>query len=137
MTDARATRFSTCCARPRVGGKGLFVKELENALEEGRADLAVHSLKDVPMDPAGRLRAGRRCSSARTRATPSSRTAHASLAAVAPGARVGTSSLRRVAAAARAAARPGHRSRCAATSTRGLRKLDEGQHDAIVRRPPA
>ena len=38
----------------KVGGKGLFVKELETALEERRADLAVHSLKDVPMDlPAG------------------------------------------------------------------------------------
>src|SRR5262245_29696050 len=34
----------------KVGGKGLFVKELETALEEQRADLAVHSLKDVPMD---------------------------------------------------------------------------------------
>src|SRR5690606_32792337 len=34
----------------KVGGKGLFIKELEIALEEGRADLAVHSLKDVPMD---------------------------------------------------------------------------------------
>src|SRR6195952_4841907 len=34
----------------KVGGKGLFVKELEAALEEGRAQLAVHSLKDVPMD---------------------------------------------------------------------------------------
>ncbi|MFM8464337.1 MAG: hydroxymethylbilane synthase, partial [Burkholderiaceae bacterium] len=33
----------------KVGGKGLFVKELEVAMEEGRADLAVHSLKDVPM----------------------------------------------------------------------------------------
>jgi hypothetical protein len=36
----------------KVGGKGLFVKELETALEERRADLAVHSLKDVPMDLA-------------------------------------------------------------------------------------
>ena len=34
----------------KVGGKGLFVKELEVAMEEGRADLAVHSLKDVPME---------------------------------------------------------------------------------------
>jgi hydroxymethylbilane synthase len=37
-------------ALSKVGGKGLFVKELEVAMEEGRADLAVHSLKDVPMD---------------------------------------------------------------------------------------
>ena len=41
-------------ALSKVGGKGLFVKELEVAIEEGLADIAVHSMKDVPMDlPAG------------------------------------------------------------------------------------
>src|SRR4029453_11385635 len=41
-----------------IGGKGLFIKELEVAMAEGRADLAVHSLKDVPMDmPDGYVRA--------------------------------------------------------------------------------
>jgi len=44
----------------KVGGKGLFVKELEVALEEGRADLAVHSLKDVPMELPEGFRAGLR-----------------------------------------------------------------------------
>ena len=80
----------------KVGGKGLFVKELENALEDGRADLAVHSLKDVPMDLPRRLRAGRR---ARARG-PARRlrlaTRHATLDALPQGAVVGTSSLRRV-----------------------------------------
>ena len=57
----------------KVGGKGLFVKELETALLDGRADLAVHSLKDVPVDLQARSSCAP-CSSAPTRATPSSPT---------------------------------------------------------------
>ncbi len=114
----------------KVGGKGLFVKELETALDEGRADLAVHSLKDVPMElPAGFVLA---CVMAREDprdALVSPR--HASLAALPPGAVVGTSSLRRVVLLR--ALRPDLR----IEPLRGnldtrLRKLDEGQYDAIV-----
>src|SRR5512134_823654 len=78
----------------KVGGKGLFVKELEIALMEGRADLAVHSLKDVPMElpPEFELAA------VMTREDPrdcivSNR--HATLEEMPAGARIGTSSLRR------------------------------------------
>jgi hydroxymethylbilane synthase len=114
----------------KVGGKGLFVKELEVALEEGKADLAVHSLKDVPMDlPEGFVLA---CVMEREDprdAFVSSR--HASLAALPQGAVVGTSSLRRVALLR--ALRPDLK----IEPLRGnldtrLRKLDEGQYDAIV-----
>ena len=120
----------------KVGGKGLFVKELEIALEEGRADLAVHSLKDVPMDlPAGFALAA--CWSAKTRAMPSSPTAYASLDELPQGAVVGTSSLRRVVLLR--ALRPDLR----IEPLRGnldtrLRKLDEGavrRHRAGRRRP--
>jgi hydroxymethylbilane synthase len=114
----------------KVGGKGLFVKELELALEEGRADLAVHSLKDVPMDlPEGFVLA---CVLEREDprdALVSPR--YASLDALPQGAVVGTSSLRRVVLLR--ALRPDLR----IEPLRGnldtrLRKLDEGQFDAIV-----
>ena len=79
----------------KVGGKGLFIKELENALEEGRADLAVHSLKDVPMD----LPAGFALAAVLEREDPADAfvsARHASLDALPAGAIVGTSSLRRL-----------------------------------------
>jgi hydroxymethylbilane synthase len=114
----------------KVGGKGLFVKELEAALEDGRAHLAVHSLKDVPMD----LPDGFELAAVLAREDPrdafvSNR--FAALAELPPGARVGTSSLRRVVQLR--ALRPDLR----IEPLRGnldtrLRKLDEGQYDAIV-----
>ena len=78
----------------KVGGKGLFVKELETALEEGQADLAVHSLKDVPMvmPPGFELACVMAREDARD-ALVSNDYAH--LAELPPGAIVGTSSLRR------------------------------------------
>ncbi|MDB5967528.1 MAG: porphobilinogen deaminase [Polaromonas sp.] len=114
----------------KVGGKGLFVKELEIALEEGRADLAVHSLKDVPMD----LPEGFALGCVLDREDPfdafvSGR--FASLADLPEGAIVGTSSLRRLVLLK--ALRPDLRIQ----PLRGnldtrLRKLDEGHYDAIV-----
>jgi hydroxymethylbilane synthase len=117
-------------ALSKVGGKGLFVKELEVALEEKRADLAVHSLKDVPMD----LPEGFALAAVLEREDPRDAFVsprHASLDALPQGACVGTSSLRRVVQLA--AARPDLR----IEPLRGnldtrLRKLDEGQYDAIV-----
>ncbi|AMO22126.1 porphobilinogen deaminase [Ramlibacter tataouinensis] len=114
----------------KVGGKGLFVKELEVALEEGRAHIAVHSLKDVPMElPAGFMLA---CVMEREDprdAFVSNR--YATLDELPQGAVVGTSSLRRVVLLR--AQRPDLR----IEPLRGnldtrLRKLDEGQYDAIV-----
>jgi len=117
-------------ALSQVGGKGLFVKELEVALEEKRADLAVHSLKDVPMElPEGFILA---CVMEREDprdAFVSNK--YASLDALPQGAVMGTSSLRRVALLR--ALRPDLR----IEPLRGnldtrLRKLDEGHYDAIV-----
>lgn len=114
----------------KVGGKGLFVKELEVALEEGHADLAVHSLKDVPMD----LPEGFALACVMEREDPRDALVspkYARLADLPQGAVVGTSSLRRVVLLR--ALRPDLR----IEPLRGnldtrLRKLDEGQYDAIV-----
>jgi hydroxymethylbilane synthase len=117
-------------ALSKVGGKGLFVKELEWALEEGRADIAVHSLKDVPMD----LHPGFVLACVLKREDPRDALVsprYATLEALPPGAVVGTSSLRRVVLLR--AQRPDLRIQALRGNldTR-LRKLDEGQYDAIV-----
>ena len=114
----------------KVGGKGLFVKELETALEEGRAQLAVHSLKDVPME----LPPGFALAAVLEREDPrdafvSNRCA--SFDELPKGARVGTSSLRRQVQLL--AQRPD----LDVQPLRGnldtrLRKLDDGGYDAIV-----
>jgi len=117
-------------ALSKVGGKGLFVKELENALLERRADLAVHSLKDVPMD----LPQGFSLAAVLEREDPHDAFVsplHEGLHSLPQGACVGTSSLRRVVMLR--ALRPDLR----IEPLRGnldtrLRKLDHGQYDAIV-----
>jgi hydroxymethylbilane synthase len=113
-----------------VGGKGLFIKELERAIEEDRADIAVHSMKDVPSE----LPPGMTLAAMLTRADPrdafvSNR--YASFEALPLGARVGTSSPRRQAQLKHA------RPDLAIATLRGnvetrLRKLDQGEYDAII-----
>ncbi len=126
------TRGDQILDRPlaKVGGKGLFVKELETALLEGSADIAVHSMKDVPMDLAAEfslVAIGPR--EVPLDALVSSK--YASLDDMPPGAIVGTSSLRRESQL------HARYPQLAVTSLRGnldtrLRKLDEGQYDAIM-----
>ena len=126
------TRGDQILDRPlaKVGGKGLFVKELETALQDGSADIAVHSMKDVPMtlgEEFALVAIG-------PRETPldafvSSR--YASLDEMPPGAVVGTSSLRRE---SQLHALYPH---LVVTSLRGnldtrLRKLDAGDYGAII-----
>ncbi|TKR30473.1 hydroxymethylbilane synthase [Luteimonas gilva] len=113
-----------------IGGKGLFLKELEVAMQRGEADCAVHSLKDVPMV----LEAGFALPAILERADPADAfvsNAYASLDALPQGARVGTSSLRRQAQLR--ARRPD----LELLDLRGnvntrLAKLDAGDYDAIV-----
>lgn len=114
----------------KVGGKGLFVKEIEEALLDGRADIAVHSMKDVP----GQLEEGLHMAAVSKRADPRDAfcsTSATSLLALKKGAVVGTSSLRR--ACQILVLRPD----VEIQSLRGnvptrLRKLDEDGFDAII-----
>lgn len=114
----------------KIGGKGLFVKELESALAEGRADLAVHSMKDVPAE----LPPGYALAAILEREDPRDAfvsPGHGGLAALPAGAVVGTSSLRRQAQIA--ARHPGLQIR----PLRGnldtrIAKLDRGEYAAIV-----
>ncbi|MBE7374634.1 hydroxymethylbilane synthase [Pseudomonas lopnurensis] len=114
----------------KIGGKGLFVKELETALLENEADIAVHSMKDVPMEfPAG---LGLYCICEREDprdAFVSNR--YDSLDALPPGSVVGTSSLRRQAQLL--ARRPDLKIQFLRgnVNTR-LAKLDAGEYDAII-----
>jgi hydroxymethylbilane synthase len=117
-------------ALSKVGGKGLFVKELENAIEQGRAHLAVHSLKDMPMELPDGFVIGAVLEREDARdALVSAR--FSSLAELPAGARVGTSSLRRAAQLLALRADLRIEPLRGNLDTR-LRKLDEGQHDAIV-----
>ncbi len=108
----------------QVGGKGLFTKEIEEALLDRRIDLAVHSLKDMPSElPAGLILA----------AIPEREDPRDALigAALKDGARVGTSSLRRSVQLANLNLDLKIESLRGNVDTR-LRKLDEGQYDTIV-----
>ena len=114
----------------KVGGKGLFIKELEACLLAGEADLAVHSMKDVPVDMASEFRL------AATMRREDPRDAFVStkfggLAELPPGAIVGTSSLRREAQIRRRYPHLVVHPLRGNLDTR-LGKLDAGQYDAIV-----
>ena len=111
----------------KVGTKGLFTKEIEEALLDARADLAVHSLKDLPTE----LPAGLALAAIPPREDPRDALVGCRLADLPQGARVGTSSLRRSAQLRKL------RPDLMIESVRGnldtrLRKLDEGQYDAIL-----
>jgi len=113
-----------------IGGKGLFLKELERAMLDGEADLAVHSMKDVPASMAD----GLVLDAVLPRANPYDALVSRNgsrLADLPAGSRIGTSSLRRKSQLL--ALRPD----LAVADLRGnvdtrLRKLDEGQYDAII-----
>jgi hydroxymethylbilane synthase len=113
-----------------IGGKGLFIKELEVAMQEGRADLAVHSMKDVPAD----LPPGMMIATVLERADPHDAFVSlqfSDIAALPRGARVGTASLRRQCQLRHRRPDLDIRPLRGNLDTR-LRRLDEGEYDAIV-----
>ncbi len=114
----------------KVGGKGLFVKELEVGMLNGEADIAVHSMKDVPVEFPDGLHLAVVCEREDPRDAFVSNK-YKSLDALPQGARVGTSSLRR------SVQLRAHRPDLQILDLRGnvntrLRKLDEGEYDAII-----
>ena len=113
-----------------IGGKGLFIKELEVAMADGRADLAVHSLKDVPMDmPDGFALAAITAREDPRDAFVSNH--YLDLPSLPGGARIGTSSLRREAQLRERDPLLSILPLRGNVNTR-LRKLDEGQYDAVI-----
>ena len=117
-------------ALDKIGGKGLFVKELEDALVEGRADLAVHSMKDVPMV----LPPGFEIAAITERADPRDAfvsNQYADFAALPEGSCVGTSSLRRESQIRARFPRLKVGPLRGNVQTR-LKKLDDGQYAAVV-----
>lgn len=114
----------------KVGGKGLFVKELENALLDGRADIAVHSMKDVPMAFPDGLGLSVICE--REDPTDAFVSNHFdSLESLPEGARVGTSSLRRQCQLRARFPELQVLDLRGNVNTR-LQKMDDGQYDAIL-----
>ena len=111
----------------QVGGKGLFTKEIEEALLAGTIDLAVHSLKDMPTG----LPAGLTLAAIPEREDPRDALIGKPLAELSAGSKVGTSSLRR-AAQLHALGRGLVIENLRGNVDTRLRKLDEGQYDAIV-----
>ncbi len=117
---------------PEIGGKGLFTEALERALLEGEADLAVHSLKDLPTQLAPGLKIGAIAEREDAREAWVTRAGGAEHPQeIAPGSRVGTSSERRRALIL------GVRDDLEVASVRGnvdtrIRKLDDGEYDALL-----
>lgn len=113
-----------------IGGKGLFIKELEQALEDGRADIAVHSMKDVPMS----LPDGFVIAAVTEREDPRDAfvsNTHAAPAELPPASRVGTSSLRRESQLRARFPQLDVQPLRGNVQTR-LRKLDQGDYAAVI-----